>query len=250
MDILETHAYDSRKRRNASCVLFLSLFPFFLSAAAYFYLWLPDPSPSVVSAAAKSAPVICLALVVLTNNGMGSLLGVAGGLLFSAGGDICLIWPELFLHGMGSFAAAHLLYSLCFLTERYTYFSSSSTFFYVLYLLLWLLGGGVYIHLLPYLQKVPDAAVLTPGVGVYVLLIVIMATLALRTRRPLTLLGSLVFMVSDMCLALQHFGVIPPHEYGQHVVMATYYLAQLLIAVSDVRAKADENDEFKKWKRS
>ncbi|XP_062387830.1 lysoplasmalogenase isoform X2 [Sardina pilchardus] len=203
-----------------------------------------------MAAAAKSAPVIFLALVVLSNNGMGSLLGVAGGLLLSAGGDVCLIWPELFLHGMGSFAAAHLLYSLCFLTERYTYFipSSSSTFFYVLYLLLWLLGGAVYVHLLPFLQEVPDAAVLTPGVGVYVLLIVVMATLALRTRRPLTLLGSLVFMASDACLALQQFGVVPPHEYGQHVVMATYYLAQLLIAVGDVRTKVDEDST--KWKRS
>ncbi|XP_012676977.1 lysoplasmalogenase [Clupea harengus] len=248
MDILETHAYDSRLRRNASCVLFLGLLPFFLSAAAYLQLWLPDPSPSVVSAAAKSAPVIYLALVVLYRNGLGSLVGVAGGLLFSAGGDICLIWPELFLHGMGSFAVAHLLYSLCFLSERYTYLSSSSSLFYVLYLLLLLLVGGVYANLLPYLQNVPDAGIITPAVGVYVLLIVVMAMLALRTRRPLTLMGSLVFMISDLCLALQHFGVIPPQEYGQHVVMVTYYLAQLLIAIGDVRAK--ENDEFRKWKRS
>lgn len=149
---------------------------------------------------------------------------------------------------MGSFAVAHLLYSLCFLSERYTYLSSSSSLFYVLYLLLLLLVGGVYANLLPYLQNVPDAGIITPAVGVYVLLIVVMAMLALRTRRPLTLMGSLVFMISDLCLALQHFGVIPPQEYGQHVVMVTYYLAQLLIAIGDVRAK--ENDEFRKWKRS
>lgn len=153
--------------------------------------------------------------------------------------------------GMGSFGVAHLFYSLCFLTERYACFSSrSSSLLYVFYLLLWLVGGGVYAYLLPYLQKVPDAAVLTPAVGAYVLLIVVMVTLALRTRRPLTLLGSLIFMVSDLCLSLQHFEVVPRHEYGQHVVMVTYYLAQLLIAMGDVRAKVDENDEFRKWKRS
>lgn len=250
MDILETYAYDSRQRRNASCVLFLSLLPFLLSSAAYLYLWLPDPSPSVVTAVAKSAPVLWLALVVVSHNGIGSLLGVAGGLLFSAGGDVCLVWPELFIHGMGSFALAHLLYSLCFLTERYSYFASSSSFSYVLYLLLWLLGIGVYANLFPFLQKLPDGDLLTPAVAVYVLLIVAMATLALRTQRPLTLMGSLVFMVSDLCLALQHFGVTPRHEYGQHVVMVTYYLAQVLIALGDMRAKADENNEYQKWKKS
>lgn len=158
--------------------------------------------------------------------------------------------PNLSALGMGSFAVAHLLYSLCFLTERYTCFSPSSSLMYVFYLLLWLTGGGVYTYLLPYLQEVPDAAVLTPAVGVYMLLIVVMTTLALRTRQPLTLLGSLIFMVSDLCLALQHFGVTPRQEYGQHAVMVTYYLAQLLIAMGDVRAKVDENDEYRKWKRS
>ncbi|KAL2100880.1 hypothetical protein ACEWY4_002641 [Coilia grayii] len=250
MDILETHAFDSRQRRNACCVLFLSLLPFFLSAAAYFHLWLPDPSPSVVAAAAKCAPVVCLALVVLSHNGLGSLLGVAGGLLFSAGGDVCLIWPELFLHGMGSFAVAHLLYSLCFLSERYINLSRTSSLSTLLYVLLWLVGAGAYVYLFPFLQQAPDGSVLTPAVGVYVLLIVAMATLALRTRRALTLLGSLAFVASDLCLALQEFKVTPQHEYGQHVVMVTYYLAQLLIALGDIRAKVDENDEFRKWKRS
>ncbi|XP_063040298.1 lysoplasmalogenase [Engraulis encrasicolus] len=246
MDILETHAFDSRQRRNASCMLFLSLLPFFLSAAAYFHLYLPVTSPSVVAAGAKCAPVVCLALVVLSRNGLGSLLGIAGGLLFSAGGDVCLIWPELFLHGAGLFAVAHLLYSLCFLSERYISLSKASSLSTVLYVLLWLVGGAAYVYLFPFLQKAPEGHILTPAVAVYVMLIVAMATLALRTRRALTLLGSLVFVVSDLCLALQQFKVVPEHEYGQHVVMATYYLAQLLIAWGDIRAHDDELTT--KWK--
>lgn len=82
-----------------SCVLFLSLLPFIGSAALYFYLWIPDSTPSLLAAGVKSAPVLSLALMVLSYSGGRSLLGCAGGLLLSAGGDVCLIWPEHFLHG-------------------------------------------------------------------------------------------------------------------------------------------------------
>lgn len=56
-------------------------------------------------------------------------------------------------------------------------------------------------------------------------------------------------MVSDASLALQVFKVLPPIEHGQIVVMVTYYLAQLLIAVGDIKA-AEDKDDFSKWKRS
>lgn len=82
-----------------SCALLLSLSPFFLSSALYFYLWTPDSAPSVVFAGVKSAPTLLLAAVVLSWKGTQSVLGVAGGLIFSAVGDCCLVWPELFIHG-------------------------------------------------------------------------------------------------------------------------------------------------------
>lgn len=82
-----------------SCALLFSLLPFFLSSALYFYLWTPELVPSLVSAGVKSAPTLLLAAAVLSWNGGQSLLGVAGGLIFSAVGDCCLIWPELFIHG-------------------------------------------------------------------------------------------------------------------------------------------------------
>ncbi|XP_071768031.1 lysoplasmalogenase [Centroberyx gerrardi] len=248
MDILETDAYDKRQRRNTSCALFLYLLPFFLATAAYFYLWTPDSPPSIVAAGVKAAPTLLLAVLVLSWNGGQSVLGVAGGLVFSAVGDCCLIWPELFIHGMGAFAVAHLQYSLTFLSTRYaTYSSSSWTRF--LYLILFVVGGGFYIYLYPYLQKTPDSALLTPAVGVYIALIALMATLAIRTRRAATLLGSLSFMVSDLMLALQFFKVTAPLEHGNTIVMVTYYLAQLLIAVGDVKA-VENKDDFSKWKRS
>ncbi|XP_062875094.1 lysoplasmalogenase [Trichomycterus rosablanca] len=250
MDILETDAYDRKQRRNTCCVQFFWLFPFFAFAAVYFYLWIPDSAPSLLAAGVKSAPVLSLAAVVLSYNGGRSLLGVAGGLVLSAGGDTCLIWPELFLHGMACFAVAHLLYSLSFFSSKYSSHSSSYGL-YFLYILLWAVGGGVYVYLLPFLQKTPDPNTFVPAVGGYAFLIVLMATLAARTRHSLVLLGGLVFMVSDFTLALQTFKVIEHLDHGRHIVMCTYYMAQLLIAVGDIKAtQAEAADEFRKWKRS
>ncbi|XP_042360958.1 lysoplasmalogenase [Plectropomus leopardus] len=248
MDILETHAYDRRQRRNTSCVLFFSLLPFFLSTALYFYLWTPDMPASITHAGVKSAPTLLLAAAVLSWNRGQSVLGVVGGLLFSAVGDCCLVWPELFLHGMGAFAVAHLLYSLAFVSSRYAAYSSSSGSRF-LYLIVFLAGGGFYIYVLPFLQKAPNSDILIPAVGVYVCLLALMGALAIRTGRTVTLLGSLIFMVSDLSLAMQVFKVTAPMEHGHTIVMVTYYLAQLLIAVGDVKA-VENNDDFSKWKRS
>ncbi|XP_070836782.1 lysoplasmalogenase [Chaetodon trifascialis] len=247
MDILETDAYDRRQRRNTSCALLFSLLPFFLSTAVYFYLWTPDSSASITSAGVKSAPILLLAAVVLSWNGGQSVMGVVGGLVFSAVGDCCLVWPELFLHGMGAFAVAHLLYSLTFLSGRYAAYRSSS-WTRLLYLILFMVGGSFYIYLYPFLRKAPNSDLLIPAVGVYIFLITLMGMLAIRTRRTATLLGSLSFMLSDMSLALQVFKVTAPMKHGQTVVMVTYYLAQLLIAVGDVKA-VEHKDDFAKWKR-
>lgn len=149
---------------------------------------------------------------------------------------------------MGAFAVAHLLYSLTFLSGHYSPESSSSLNRF-LYLVFFLMGGGFYAYLFPFLQQAPDSELIVPGVGGYVLLITVMGTLAVRTRHTATLLGSLFFMLSDVSLALQVFKAIPPVEHGHLVVMVTYYLAQLLIAVGDVRAVRNK-DDFAKWKRS
>ncbi|KAM9844257.1 lysoplasmalogenase [Aulostomus maculatus] len=248
MDILETDAYDRRQRRNMSCALLFSLSPFFVATALYFYLWSPESPPSIMSAGVKAVPTLLLAAVVLSWNGSQSVLGVVGGLLFSAAGDCCLVWQELFLHGMGAFAVAHLLYSLTFLSSRYATHSSSS-WIRLLYLILVLVGGGFYIYLYPSLKKDPKSDLLVPAVGVYIMLITLMGTLAIRTRRVATLFGGLFFIVSDIALSLQVFKVTAPLQHGNTVVMVTYYLAQLLIAVGDVRAM-ESKDEFAKWKRS
>lgn len=105
------------------------------------------------------------------------------------------------------------------------------------------------MYLYPFLQKAPNSDLLVPAVGVYVALITLMGTLAISTRHTLTLLGSLSFIVSDMSLAVQVFKVTAPVKHGNIVVMVTYYLAQLLIAVGDIKA-IENKDDFAKWKRT
>uniref|UniRef100_A0A3P8TB01 lysoplasmalogenase n=1 Tax=Amphiprion percula TaxID=161767 RepID=A0A3P8TB01_AMPPE len=228
MDILETDAYDRRHRKNVS--LFFSLVPFFLSTAAYFYLWIPDSPPSIMSAGVKSAPELLLAAAVLGWNGGQSILGVVGGMIFSAVGDGCLTWPELFLYGLGAFAVAHLLYSISFLSSCYTSYSSSgsSCWIRLLYLIVLIIGVGFYIFLYSFLQKLPNSDI---------------------TQHMPTLRGGLIFMGSDLSLALQVFKVVENTQHGNIIVMVTYYLAQLLIAVGDMKAVKDK-DDFSKWKRS
>lgn len=156
----------------------------------------------------------------------------------------------LCLLGTAFFAVAHLLYSLSFLTSHYSSQSSSSCGLYVFYLLLWGAGGGIYFYLLPFLKKSPVPELFVPAVGGYLLLIVLMTTFAARTRRPLILLGGLVFMVSDFTLALQQFKVVEHLDYGRHIVMTTYYLAQLLIAIGDIKTMMGKQaEELLKFKR-
>lgn len=151
---------------------------------------------------------------------------------------------------MGCFALAHMLYAVTFLSSRYSKTSSSSSSVLILNLLLWSIGGGIYVYLVPFLRLDPDADILVPAIGGYVLLIVIMATMATRTRRSLLIMGSVIFMASDLTIALTKFNVVDL-EYKKHIIMITYYLAQLMIALGDVKAWMEaDSDDILKWKRS
>ncbi|KAM5297217.1 lysoplasmalogenase TMEM86B isoform 3-T3 [Glossophaga mutica] len=76
-----------------------SLTPFFLACAAYFLLWVPGDPPSWVGALVKCLPVLSLAGFLRTSSGRARSAALQVALLFSALGDICLIWPQAFLYG-------------------------------------------------------------------------------------------------------------------------------------------------------
>src|SRR5262249_24143920 len=157
---------------------------------------------------------------------------ITAGLLASAVGDVCLVWPRGFTPGLASFLVAHCLYLAAFTGEA--------------------AGGGA---AWPWLIAVAIAAVvlvsvLWPHLGqvrgpvlAYVAAIRLMAwTAARRASSPLTpspsgtlaLAGALVFMSSDSVLALDRFARHIPAAHA--VVMVTYYTAQTLIAASVIRS--------------
>jgi uncharacterized membrane protein YhhN len=177
----------------------------------------------------KALPILALAAVVSTT-GSGTRYAdlLAGGLIASAVGDVCLVWPERFTWGLASFLVAHCLYLAAFASGAAMGGVAGP----------WLVGIGLVAaalvaRLWPHLDgvRVP--------VLVYVTVIALMAwTAARRAAAPATpapsgtlaLVGALLFMCSDAVLALDRFA----RRFGAShaLVMITYYAAQTLIAAS------------------
>jgi uncharacterized membrane protein YhhN len=149
------------------------------------------------------------------------------GLLFSLFGDIWLLLPgKYFLFGLISFLLAHLCYIFAFLT------GASATGFPWTMLPLSLIGATILTYLWPGLS-----AGLKGAVCLYVAVIVVMASLA--TSRALVLfstdtssaaIGALLFMASDSILAIDRFR--RPFRLSQAVILGSYFIGQLLIALS------------------
>lgn len=248
MDILES---DLRKRKKAFATvksIVPKLIPFLMTVCIYFVLWLPSTEPSWFSALIKCLPILCLGIFLLAYSiSIGAINSYSKrillGLLFSAGGDICLIWPQFFLHGMVMFGIAHLLYITAF---------GSQSLKPKIFLFFSLLGCGVYFAMYPYLQ---EPFVYT--VGIYTSLICIMAWRALaRVKHSsygkswtclYSAIGAITFMVSDLTLAVDRFCI--PLPYAQAIVMGTYYTAQMLIALSIIDTSSDYGDEDIIWKK-
>ncbi|XP_067408536.1 LOW QUALITY PROTEIN: lysoplasmalogenase TMEM86B [Emydura macquarii macquarii] len=231
MDILETDAHYRRKMAADAKSRLLKLLPFLASCGLYFALGLPEPSGP--SAGVKSLPVLSLAFF-LTAQARGdgawtpSARRVRWGLLCSSVGDICLVWPRLFLPGMAAFAAAH---------GCYIWALGLRPLRPLLLLLLALAWAGAYVALWPCLQ-----GPYVPAVGFYgaLLAAVVWRALARPPPRLAVATGSLLFLASDLLLAVNHFCTSLPR--AQLLVMATYYAAQGLLAASAPRPHPRRKD--------
>jgi uncharacterized membrane protein YhhN len=163
------------------------------------------------------------------------------GLIFSIGGDTFLMFKgsQFFMAGLGCFLVTHIFYILGF-----QHYQKTTTGFirhqkwllvpFVLYLL------GILSYLWDNLNdlKIP--------VVIYSLVICSMAVAALNLKNKMPsvffytlFLGVLLFLFSDSVIALNKFageGLQIP--YPRLMIMITYILAQLLIAISTLKSSS------------
>jgi sterol desaturase/sphingolipid hydroxylase (fatty acid hydroxylase superfamily)/uncharacterized membrane protein YhhN len=147
-------------------------------------------------------------------------------LAFSLAGDVLLMMPNLFIPGLVGFLLAHLCY-LALFRQGVPWFPSGRALAGTL-----LLAAGMYGFLFPHLGPVLKVAV-----AAYSAVIALMAAqaigraLVLRDASSIAVaVGALFFMLSDSLLAVNKFAL--PLPMAQFAVLATYYVAQVLIALN------------------
>ena len=149
---------------------------------------------------------------------------LAAAIVFSLGGDVCLMLDGLFIPGLVSFLLAHVCYIVLFgsdarwFTDRRA-LCGIAAIGIAMYAYLW-------THGLPSAMRAPVAA--------YVCVIALMAAQAwsrhqqLCTRSSLLVaLGASFFMFSDSVLAINRF--VQPLPWAAIWVLSSYYIAQALI---------------------
>lgn len=151
---------------------------------------------------------------------------IAAGVVFSLVGDVFLVLPGGFRHGLGAFLLAQIAYIAAF------HRGALSAGIIVPALVL----AGVVAGMLWYLWPALDRGLKAP-VAFYVMMISLMAALAIgralaqpTSSALLAAGGAALFLCSDATLAVNRFR--RPFRLAELVVLATYFTAQWLIARS------------------
>lgn len=184
---------------------------------------------------AKPATMLALLAWLGVNGGFhGSMLWFAFGLLFSLGGDVFLMLPrEQFIPGLVSFLIGHICYLIGFNSAGLV-FSAANL---ILLAVVLFTGYQVYRRIATGLQAGGNEKLKLP-VLVYSIVISLMLFSALSTLiRPdwrifagvFASSGALLFFISDTTLAFNKF--VAPLPNGRVIVMVTYHLGQILIAL-------------------
>ena len=193
-----------------------------ISALAYFRL--SNAAPGWRRSAVKTLPLACFALAAILS---GAPAWLSAALLLSALGDFALSRPsqQAFLYGLASFALAHVLYALLFLSlsgqplwSAFAVAPGPALAFVVLALSteMWL---------------APHTGSLRWPVRVYIVLIGAMMLAALTLPAPyrLVTLGAAAFVLSDLVLAVQRFRLGPDsslHRPAGWLLWALYISGQ------------------------
>ncbi len=184
---------------------------------------------------AKPATMLALLAWLGVNGGFqGPMMWFALGLLFSLGGDVFLMLPrEQFIPGLVAFLIGHICYLIGFNSTGVLINAASL----ILLVVVLFTGFRVYQRVAAGLQAHGNSKLKLP-VLFYSIVISLMLFSALTTLiRPdwrifaamTASTGALLFFISDSTLALNKF--VAPIPNGQVIVMVTYHLGQILIAL-------------------
>jgi uncharacterized membrane protein YhhN len=156
---------------------------------------------------------------------------IIAALIFSWMGDTLLLFPNLFLYGLGAFLMAHICYIIGFKAAQKQPFRVGKVNFIRLFFLnfpIYLFAAFIYFYIRGGLgeMKIPVIA--------YLIVIVMMATTA-RERFKNTnaqsfwqvMIGAAFFLISDGILAINLF--YESFAESGVMVMGTYVIAQFLI---------------------
>ena len=161
------------------------------------------------------------------------------GLIFSIGGDTFLMFKgsQFFIAGLGCFLITHVCYIIAFLNFKKdeTGLLNHKKWLIIPFLLYLIL-------LLSYLWGDLDDMKIPVFVYATVICLMAITTINLKTKLSVNIfymlfLGTMLFMFSDSVIALNKFkGDILEIPYPRIVIMSTYIIAQLLIALSTIKA--------------
>lgn len=172
----------------------------------------------------KALPVSTLIVLVLRDIRGFPGIFLTGALLGSVCGDVLLDLPDagFFIYGLAAFLAAHVFYTVLFF--RYAKRPSGSDMAVIAGLIL-------FACLMLWLFRGIDPGLFGP-VAAYIVVIVTMSIGALLVPAASRLLfwGALLFIASDLVLAVNKFLIAVP--YGRPVNISLYFLAQFSIVAA------------------
>ena len=184
-------------------------------------------------------PVILLSLIIYFYKGskliQGSFLrkAVSAGLVFSLAGDMLLMFPRLFLYGLGAYFIAFICYTFAFKMSQ----SIAANFsgFYIIRLFLYNLPFYFLTAILYFLIHYQLGAMKTPVIIFLCAMAIMVATARERFNKTnpesfwQVMIGALLLYVSQGIYLVHLF--FRPLADAEILEMGTYLLAQLLIVM-------------------
>lgn len=153
---------------------------------------------------------------------------IVAGLVLSLIGDVFLMLrPQRFMAGLASFLLAHILYVIAFYDSVSTAAWSWIAGWFLPVALIYL--AVLWKHLKKYRWPVVGYFM---AIGAMLFFAGTLLLTEFSIMSKLAFLGALLFALSDGVLAWRKF--VKPLKFGQLFIMATYFSAQTLIALSAV----------------